>query len=293
MYQKSVGKQIWRVISPIVVYNAAVFVVELIAMSICYIQHWDEILALSGTQDEVFYAALEIIANSDLLSYSVEMMGIAGAIACPFLARMRKKDRINELKAGILPNNKAPLSKYGLIVALSIPFALGLNNIILLANLAEYSEIYQEAVETFYAADFLVQILCLGIISPVVEEYIFRGLIYSRIRSVSRSPVAAMLISGFMFGFYHGNLVQTIYGCLSGVLLAYLYEKYGSMKAPILAHILMNMVALVLTEVEVFVWMFKDLMRMGMITVACAALASSMFLLIKKIDEKPLKCEAE
>ena len=168
-----------------------------------------------------------------------------------------------------------------------------MNNIVLFSDLAAYSELYQETAEVFYANEFIVQIVCLGVISPIAEELIFRGLIYNRMKRGSRTPVPAMIFSSFMFGFYHGNIVQTIYGCLSGMLLAYLYEKYGSIKAPILAHITMNMVALILTEVNVFVWMFKDIIRMGIITVACAAIASSVFLLIKKIDEKPLKCEAE
>ncbi|MBR2043100.1 MAG: CPBP family intramembrane metalloprotease, partial [Clostridia bacterium] len=72
-----------------------------------------------------------------------------------------------------------------------------------------------------------------------------------------------------------------MYGSLSGILLAYLYEKYGSIKAPILAHILMNIVALTLTEANIFVWMFKDIMRMSVITILCAAAASTIFLFIQ------------
>lgn len=269
-----------------------VSLVQLIAGTICFVQHSEEIKQMEASFEEMQYAVLELIAN-ELADYVVIMMAIGAVLTIPILAHMMKKDRILKETLGIVPNNKAPISKYWLVAGISIPFALGTNNIVLFSNLAAYSELYQETAEVFYANDFIVQIVCLGVISPIVEELIFRGLIYNRIKLGLKGSVPAMIISSFMFGFYHGNIVQTIYGCLSGLLLAYVYEKFGSIKAPILAHIVMNLVALILTEVNVFVWMFKDVTRMGVITVACAAIASSVFLLIKKIDEKPLKCEAE
>jgi len=78
-----------------------------------------------------------------------------------------------------------------------------------------------------------------------------------------------------------------IYGTLCGLLLAYLYEKYGSIKAPIFAHMLMNIVACLLTDVDGFTWMFSNPIRMALITIGCAALASTVFLGIRKIEEQP------
>ena len=71
---------------------------------------------------------------------------------------------------GIVPNKKAPLSKYFLIAGISIPFAVGFNNILTLSNLAEYSIAYQETAEALYTPSFLVQIVCLGLIVPITEE---------------------------------------------------------------------------------------------------------------------------
>lgn len=290
MLQKDLGKQIWEVLSPIVVNSVVAFIVQMVIIGIYYVGHLDEIAVLSGTQEEVMQKAAEIVYG--VLEYSVEIAGISALFAIPFLLLMMKKDKQKEVAAGILANQAAPLSKYVLVAGISIPFSLGLNNLILFMNLAKYSEAYQEAAESFYSPSFLTQILCLGIISPIVEELIFRGLIFKRLRR-RMAVKQAIVMSGLMFGFYHGNLVQMIYGSLAGILLAYLYEKYGSVKAPILAHICMNCVAIVLTEAEVFVWMFQNTLRMGAITVACATIASTMFLLIQKIEEKPLQCEGK
>ncbi|MCI6714075.1 MAG: CPBP family intramembrane metalloprotease, partial [Lachnospiraceae bacterium] len=50
----------------------------------------------------------------------------------------------------------------------------------------------------------------------------------------------AIVLSGFFFGVYHGNLVQGIYGTLMGILMAYVYEETGRFLVPVLFHGLAN-----------------------------------------------------
>lgn len=52
-----------------------------------------------------------------------------------------------------------------------------------------------------------MMIFWMGIIAPAAEEMIFRWLIYLRLRDWLKMPVAAV-ISGLIFGIYHGNIVQ-------------------------------------------------------------------------------------
>ena len=290
MYQKNLGRQLWAILSPILAYNVIAFLVRFAFTGVHYIKNIERIAALDAPAEEVRLALFEIL--SEVLVYAVEMMGITALLSVPVLLFMMKRDRQREVAAGVLQNKKAPLSKYILIAGISIPFALGLNNIIMLSNLAAYSEAYQETAEVFYGADLVIQIVCLGILTPMAEELVFRGLIFKRMRMITNNPKKTIILSGLMFGFYHGNMVQILYACLSGILLAYIYEKYGSIKAPIMAHIFMNLVSIALTEANVFAWIFDNILRMGLITVACAALASTVFLFVQKIDEKPLKIEA-
>ena len=113
-----------------------------------------------------------------------------------------------------------------------------------------------------------------------MEELIFRGLLFKRLREVM-PMVPAVIYSALFFGLYHGNLVQIIYGTICGLLLAYVYEKFGSLKAPVLMHMTMNILACVVTELNGFAWMLDQPMRIGIITVLCALVASGMFVLIK------------
>ena len=75
---------------------------------------------------------------------------------------------------GVTPQKKAAFEKYILIVGISIPVALGVNNLLLLSNLSEVSEGYKQASEMLYTPSLPVQIICLGIVIPIMEELIFK-----------------------------------------------------------------------------------------------------------------------
>ena len=66
-------------------------------------------------------------------------------------------------------------------------------------------------------------ILSMGIIAPLAEEIVFRWLIYLRLRDYMRMGAAAV-ISGLIFGIYHGNLVQAVYASLLGIVFAYILD---------------------------------------------------------------------
>ena len=284
MQQKSIGKRIWELIYPLFIYFGATFVVEGIVVMGYYMLHFQEMMEAAQSTQTMMEYALE--TSQVLLKYSVEMTAGAALLALPFLIWIKCVDDKKEKRAGVVQNRKAPLSKYVWIAGISIPLTVALNNLLILSNLARYSAAYQETADVLYTPSLLVQVVCLGIIVPITEEFVFRGLMYKRMRR-SATARKAIISSAVFFGIYHGNLIQMIYGIICGLLLAYLYEKYGSIKAPILAHILMNLTSVLLTDVDAFTWMFTRPMRMAVITVACATLASTVFLTIQKIEEKP------
>lgn len=280
MQQTDIRNRTWELFGPIILKVVVSLLVEAIVVAVFTMKYLPDASVSMSMEQLMAYV------EADVYKYIVEITAISALATIPFLILMRSNDRKKEKAMGLVPNNRAPLSKYVYVAVISIVFSLALNNIVLLSDLAEYSIAYQEAAEALYSPSLIVQILCLGIVTPIMEEYIFRGLIFKRLRN--RLPVArAIISSALFFGIYHGNLVQMIYGTLSGILLAYLYEKYGSLKAPILAHMLMNTVACILTEADVFTWIFSEKIRVAVITIGCATIASIMYLYIQKIEEKP------
>lgn len=74
--------------------------------------------------------------------------------------------------------------------------------------------------------------------APVMEEYVFRKMIVDRTVRYGEGP--AVLVSGLMFGLFHGNLNQFVYAFALGMLLAYLYVKTGNLKITIAIHMMIN-----------------------------------------------------
>ncbi|MBQ4111466.1 MAG: CPBP family intramembrane metalloprotease [Clostridia bacterium] len=63
------------------------------------------------------------------------------------------------------------------------------------------------------------------ICAPIGEELIFRKLLLDRTRGYGEMP--AILLSGLLFGLFHGNLFQFFYAFLLGMILAYVYTRSG------------------------------------------------------------------
>lgn len=81
-------------------------------------------------------------------------------------------------------------------------------------------------------------VLYMVICAPIVEEYVFRKLIVDR--CVRYGQAVAVLMSGLMFGLFHGNMNQFIYAFALGVFLAFLYVKTGNLKITIALHMMIN-----------------------------------------------------
>ena len=82
--------------------------------------------------------------------------------------------------------------------------------------------------------------LYMVICAPVIEEFVFRKLIVDR--TVRYGQGAAVVMSGFMFGIFHGNLNQFVYAFTLGMFLAFLYVKTGNIKITIALHMMINFV---------------------------------------------------
>ena len=145
-----------------------------------------------------------------MLQYTTQLEGITALIVIPVILYMFHRDRKNEKMAGVIPNRKAPLWKYGAVIGIAAALCVGLNNLILISNISSYSAAYQQTSDSLYSAPFVMQLLCLGILVPISEELVFRGMMFKRMREQSGFGQAAFL-SSLVFAILHGNMVQMLY----------------------------------------------------------------------------------
>lgn len=95
------------------------------------------------------------------------------------------------------------------------------------------------------------------VFAPIVEEVIFRGLLFSNLYKFN--AFVAHLLSAFLFGFIHvysyilsGDFTQFIYMIpyvLMGLTFSYAYHRRGNIIVPIILHAFSNVVAFMLTYI--------------------------------------------
>lgn len=144
------------------------------------------------------------------------------------------RNLLRDIKVGIIGYITAlPVLTLILLLALSI------------LKLIKYEPPSMPIFELFYEESrpkllFVLTIL-VSFIGPVAEEVFFRGFAYPVLRRRMGIKNAIILIS-FVFALLHTNLVGFLPIMALGILLAYLYEKTGSLIPSITVHILHNLI---------------------------------------------------
>lgn len=229
----------------------------------------------------------------EVVEENLALLTICSALATiPIFLWMMHRDKKKRAMYDTFSKKNISVLYYGLVIVGSGALCLTLNNILTLSQLAETSQSYIESSETLYSISFSLQILAWGIITPISEEILFRGIIFKRLRSYLK-PMTAIFWSALLFGVYHGNLVQMIYAFCCGWAFAWMYEKFGTIKAPMIAHICANLVSLILTKYELFVWMFENPIRMAIVTVTSAVIAASCYVLFTNMTREELTADQQ
>lgn len=84
-----------------------------------------------------------------------------------------------------------------------------------------------------------------SILTPVVEELVFRGIIYQTLKTKLKAWIA-MIASAFIFAALHGELPAFIPIFLFGIFMAFVLEKTKSIYMPIALHCLNNLIAFII-----------------------------------------------
>lgn len=93
----------------------------------------------------------------------------------------------------------------------------------------------------------------LGVISvvlviPIFEEVLFRGLIYNELKT-HLNIVVAIILQSLIFAIAHGNMLQGIYAFIMGAVVAIIYDKTRSIFAPILFHVMYNLLGSIILPI--------------------------------------------
>jgi len=87
-------------------------------------------------------------------------------------------------------------------------------------------------------------LVSMGLVGPVAEELFFRGGLYAMLRQSLSVPQAVVVTSLFFASAHAGQVGLPVIQLVGGVAFAVLYEKTGSLLAPVLVHAVGNLAIL-------------------------------------------------
>lgn len=83
-------------------------------------------------------------------------------------------------------------------------------------------------------------------VAPAAEEFFFRGILQTRLKSALKSRWAALALAGVCFGLVHSSQLAAIVPLIfMGMVLGFVYEATGSLIAPLLIHSMFNAKSLI------------------------------------------------
>ncbi len=86
---------------------------------------------------------------------------------------------------------------------------------------------------------FPVMLFFIGILAPLCEEFVFRGLIFHGYRR-TQAGIWPVIMSALLFGLMHLNLNQAAYAFVIGIALALLVDATGSIWSSVIFHMVFN-----------------------------------------------------
>lgn len=174
----------------------------------------------------------------------------ATALCALVFAGIYKREKYHPISRIVRRRNQKRLVRAAVPLAgASMCLALFLNSLFAFLRLFSLSAAYEGVADIQYSVSMLFGLLNYGLIKPVEEELVFRGLVYGRMRKYF-SAVISIPVSALLFGAYHGNLVQLVYAFIMGCFLAYAFEKYKSLKASLLVHSGANLIVYVTSSLQ-------------------------------------------
>lgn len=240
--------KVWEALKPFIIYYITYNIVFLL---IAYLCHAGMIYFGAGFQEFMTAYAETVTELVNMISMAVAVLPLVPMLRRELESRKPSESSGLLLKTARDARQSSRIGHMALstlsVVILAVSSSVGLNILLSLTGLVQVSETYQDVARQQYSVAFGVGALLFGMISPIAEEIVFRGLVFNRMRRYYPMTMA-IIVSGVLFGVYHGNLVQGVYGGCMGILLAYTYERMHSFFIPCLFHAVANITVYTLAQ---------------------------------------------
>lgn len=155
-------------------------------------------------------------------------------VLCLFYT-LRKKSPVRELGfRAINPVRYVSMALFG--IALQI-FAVVLVMLLPISPeiMSQHADVYSAPQNT----SLLLELISTALLTGIVEEIVFRGMILKYLKRVIH-PAVAVVISSLVFALGHPTLIALIYSAVLGIIFGALYVKFNSVVPSIIVHVFFN-----------------------------------------------------
>lgn len=186
------------------------------------------------TMEQADAAMLEI-----MFAYQTEILLISGAVVLLGLWLMAK---LRKSAFGTFTGLAKPTSVPVLVLALAAGISMSFWATIAI-NMIPWPEAmvesYVESSASLTSERPVIDFLAVVLMAPLVEELLFRGVIYDAFCTIVPAG-AAVVFQGMLFGSTHGTLLWILYSALIGCVLGYVRKRTDSLWPCIVMHSAFN-----------------------------------------------------
>lgn len=242
MRQKNSFEKAWFVLSPFVIYRI-----------VKYLSMWSMVIIVQQVRlHEKIVSMLPFLGAENLCATVIN--GISSIIGVSFIYRRFLEETTfrgeydpdanvfrqtwMRLQTSVKVHKKKWLA-FVLLCIFAGCSAIAMN--LVMSILPVTSDAYGRVANIQYSVPVWLGIILYGVLAPIAEEIVFRGMMYNRMKRCFPMPIS-MILTSFMFGAFHGNVVQMIYAMILGVLMILVYEWLSSFWGPLLFHMSANVV---------------------------------------------------
>jgi len=189
-----------------------------------------------------------------------------------------------EREKPVIVHRDSPYWWYLAGLVLGMSGAVFFNIVFTLTGLSSGSDTYKQVYEHQHSLSLLLGILVYGLITPLTEEIVFRGIVYNRMRRFY-GLIIALILNPLIFGLYHGNIVQAVYGTVLGLLITWSYERFGAFVIPYIIHASANVIVYIIVSLN----LIKTSNALTVCIITGVIIAVTLIFMARAIDHNPAK----
>ncbi len=252
--RKKRGKVAKEILIHLGIFIAAQFVVSIIGVFVLYGVLAVQLVMQYGEFTPGVMTELALLIESQLMDWIMAINAVSQLVALGgmFLVFALRKQKIKKTLRLKVPKPIVWPAAFLLGIS-SAGVVNGLLNLVLnllwsfLEKLVPDLDTVLQEQDSMMSGPLVFTVLSVVILAPILEEFLLRGVVHTRLRKIM--PIwAATLLSSAIFGALHGNVMQFIYTFLLALLLALTFERTDSIFTPILIHFGFNLTGLIVPE---------------------------------------------